>query len=156
MECDLQPGVHDCLWVSALSRRLHKSVGYFLKHKDQRSTQKLTVYVQIDNYAMHRVLERNRLFLTSRYDTLKIFKILYSSTNDRIRCTQIPCMPGVRKVPLICPQSLNRSQKIQLTLTFNGVGKITKNSGTGVQGTPAPSIRSLWMSTTFQISSQML
>lgn len=52
--------------------------------KIKESTQKLTVYVQIDNYAMHRVLERNRLFLTSRYDTLKNFKILYSSTNDRI------------------------------------------------------------------------
>lgn len=74
---------------------------------------------------MHRVLKRNRLFLTSRYDTLN-FKILYSSTNDRIRCTQAPCTPGVRKVPLLCLQSLKEVSKIQLTLTFN-VGKITRN-----------------------------
>lgn len=48
-----------------------------------------------------RVLEKTGLLSIGGYDTLiyRIGNLLYSSTNDLISSMQVPCTPGVRKLP---------------------------------------------------------
>lgn len=91
-----------------LPRRLNISVADFPIHKD-------CGYIYVFVIKKHRLLEKMRLFSTSGYDTLiYIGNLLYCSTNDLINSMQVPCTPGVRKLPLIHSHRINRSKNIRL------------------------------------------